>query len=217
MLVVFDVDGTLTATGTVDAEVYARSFQTVFGAELPSTNWADYVCPTDRGIAEEAARRLQLDSRRIQEFEGRFIAELYRELRVRGARPVPGATSVLDRLNDTGHVVALATGAWEQSARAKLAAARIEIGRRVLVGSDFHASRDEIVREALRRSGATGRAVYVGDGLWDLYAARAIGLPFVGVDPDRTGALQRAGVQHVVDDYQEFASFLQAASDAVVP
>jgi phosphoglycolate phosphatase-like HAD superfamily hydrolase len=218
MLVLFDVDGTLTATSAVDAEVYAQSFQAVFGVALPTTDWAAYACgATDRGIADEAVRQLKLDSRRTPEFERHFLGELSRELRRRGVRPVPGATSILKRLTGSGHAVAFATGAWEESAREKLAAASIDIGRHVLVGSAFAASREEIVREARRRSGATQRAVYVGDGLWDVDAARALHLPFVGVDPEQSGALRRAGIRHVVEDYQDFAAFLREASDAGIP
>jgi phosphoglycolate phosphatase-like HAD superfamily hydrolase len=217
MLVVFDVDGTLTATGAVDAEVYAQAFGAVFGVVLPTTDWAEYSSPSDRGIAEEAVRRLRLDPRRIPEFEERFVAELRRALEHRGAEPVPGAVGVLDQLATAGHAVALATGAWQESARAKLAAAGIEIGNRVLVGSDFHTAREEIVQEATRRSRATERTVYVGDGLWDVRAARALRMPFIGVDSESTGALRRAGVRHVIGDYRDFAVFLSALCDATVP
>ncbi len=217
MLVLFDVDGTLTATGAVDGEVYANCFEAVFGTALPTTNWAEYACPTDQGIADEAVRRLQLDPSRMTDFKQRFVADLRRELAVRGARPVPGATDILGRLATAGHAVALATGAWEQSARAKLAAAGVEIGERVLVGSDFDASREEILREARRRSGTTGCAVYVGDGLWDARAAEALDLPFVAVDHEGAGVLRLAGVRHVVRDYEDFGAFLRALRDAAAP
>lgn len=59
----------------------------------------------------------------------------------------------------------------------------VEIGNRVLVGSDFHPAREEVIREAKRRSGATEATVYVGDGLWDVRAARALGMPFVASIP----------------------------------
>src|SRR5918996_1172095 len=208
MLVLLDVDGTLTATKGVDGEVYARSFHTVFGVALPTTDWAAYACgATDRGIADEALRQLGLDSRRVAEFERHFLGELRRELRRRGAQPVPGARTILERLTMAGHTIALATGGWEESARAKVAAAAIDVGPYVLVGSGFAASREEILREARRRSGASERAVYVGDGRWDVQAARALHLPFIGVDAERTGVLRRAGIRHIVEDYLDLAGF----------
>jgi len=214
MLVLFDVDGTLTATTAVDAEVYAQMFHMVFGVALPTMDWGEYRLPTDRGIAEEAVRRLRLDPGGIPEFERRFVAQMSCELGRRGAQPVAGAVGILDRLEMAGHAAALATGAWEQSARVKLSAAGIKLGQRVLIGSDFHPSREEIVREAWRRSGPMRPAVYVGDGLWDLRAARALGLPFVGVDSEGTGTLRGACVPHVVPDYQDHAAFISALHEA---
>ena len=217
MLVLFDVDGTLTATTSVDAEVYARVFDEVFGVALPTTDWGEYRCPTDRGIAEEAVRRLRLEPGGIPEFERRFISELGRELERRGARPVAGAASVLDLLEASNHAVALATGAWERSARLKLAAAGVRLGQRVLVGSDHHPCREDIIREARHRAGAARPAVYVGDAPWDARAARALDLPFVGIDPAGTGALRAAHVRQVVPDYQDREAFIAALHEATVP
>lgn len=214
MLVVFDVDGTLTETDALDAEVFAGCFEAVFGVPLPTTRWSDYASPTDAGIAGEAVRRLGLDGRRIPELDDRFVTELERRLRSSGARPIPGARGVFDGLAAAGHVAALATGALERSARLKLAAAGIAIGDRVLVGSDFHPERASILREAIRRTGWTGRAVYVGDAGWDVRAARELALPFVGVDPGGNQALRRAGVRHVVAGYAEVPAFLAALEGA---
>lgn len=217
MLVVFDVDGTLTRTGEVEARVYAQAFAAVYRAPLPTTDWARYASPTDRGVAEEVVLRLGLDPRHIPELQARFVAELRQALEREGAGPVPGAERVLEGLERRGHTSALATGAWEGSARLKLAAAGIEVGHRVLVGSDFHARREEIVREAVRRCALGGRAVYVGDGPWDVQAARLLRLPFIGVDSEGTGALRRAGVEQVVASYLELEPFLAALEDASVP
>jgi len=217
MLVLFDVDGTLTATGALDAEVYERTFRTGFGDALPSAECAEYESPTDRGIAEEAVRRLGLDRRRIPEFEMRFVEELRRELGRRGAQAIPGAVRVLDRLAAAGHAVAVATGAWEEAARTKLAAAGIELGECILVGSDFHIAREHIVREAERRCGSAERTVYVGDGIWDVRVARALHMPFLGVDPEETGMLRREGVRHVIRDYRDFAAISCALRAACVP
>jgi len=216
MLVVFDVDGTLTRTGEVEARVYAQAFAAVYGTPLPTTDWAQYASPTDRGVAEEVVLRLGLDPRRIPELRARFVADLGHALERETPRPVPGAERVLEGLERSGHSSALATGAWEGSARLKLAAAGIEVGHRVLVGSDFHARREEIVREAVRRCAHGGRVVYVGDGLWDLRAARILRIPFIGVDSEGTGALRRAGVEQVIGSYLELGPFLAALRDANV-
>ena len=71
--------------------------------------------------------------------------------------------------------------------------------------------------EATRRSRAAGRTVYVGDGPWDVRAARALGMPFIGVDAQSTGVLRHAGVRHVIGGYRDFAVFQSALCDAIVP
>ena len=61
MLVVFDIDGTLTRTCDLDAALYARAFVDTFGFPLPRLDWSAYHHATDRGIAEEALRRAGRD------------------------------------------------------------------------------------------------------------------------------------------------------------
>ena len=41
-LVLFDIDGTLTATSAVDAQCYAAAFYRTFGFPLPTTDWDVY-------------------------------------------------------------------------------------------------------------------------------------------------------------------------------
>jgi phosphoglycolate phosphatase-like HAD superfamily hydrolase len=217
VLAVFDVDGTITETTAIDAEIYARVFCDVFGAPLPTTDWAEYEHATDQGVAQEAVERAGLDPRRIAHLKQRFVAALREALERHGAREVPGAAALLDRLAELGHAVAFATGAWEESARAKLASAGIAVGGRVLVGSDVQVVRAEIIREAIRQAPRARRTVYVGDGSWDVKAARALGIPFVGVDRRGTGRLALAGAREVVADFRDVGGALAALARAAVP
>jgi phosphoglycolate phosphatase-like HAD superfamily hydrolase len=98
VLMVFDVDGTLTLTGSLDAEAYARAFRSTFGAPLPGTDWARYRSPTDQGVAEEVVRHLGADPALIPEFRRRFLSDLGEKLGRRPAQPVPGAVEVFDSL-----------------------------------------------------------------------------------------------------------------------
>ncbi len=116
MLVLFDIDGTLTKSSEMDGEVFARAFKRVYGVPLPTTEWSDYAAATDQGISEEAVERLGRSADRIMELKNAFIAELTQEVARAGVAPVPGARLVLGRVLDHGHTVALASGAWEESA-----------------------------------------------------------------------------------------------------
>jgi len=213
MLVVFDIDGTLVRTCELDGALYARAFAETIGQPLPSLDWATYRRVTDRGIAEEALERLgrRGTSAILDALRRCFLAHLDAALADDGTRQVPGAAAILARLRADGHAVAFATGAWEASARMKLARARIAIGEAVLAACDDEPDRVAILRSVIARAGAGhDRVVYVGDGPWDAAAARARGLPFLGIDHDATGRLG-AAVHVVLRDYVDGDAFLRAA------
>ncbi|HET6438595.1 MAG TPA: HAD family hydrolase [Anaeromyxobacter sp.] len=214
MLVLFDVDGTLADTALLGRGIYERTFQAVFGASLPSTDWDTYLHETDRGVAEEALGRLGLAPGGLLEFERRLSEEMRRELSAGRVEPVPGAREAFAVVEAAGHQAAVATGAYEASARVKLAAAGIFLGDRSLVGSGFSNERVAIIREARRRAGGVGPAVYVGDGPWDLRAARAADVGFLGVDPRGSGRLAAAGAPLVLASLADGERLLSALETA---
>jgi phosphoglycolate phosphatase-like HAD superfamily hydrolase len=213
MLVVFDVDGTLVRTVELDAALYARAFAETVGWPLPSADWTTYRHVTDRGIAEEALARL---GRRgapalLQALRDRFLEHLDGALGFDETRQVAGAAAMLARLRAEGHTVAVATGAWEASARLKLARAGLAIDGCALAACDDEPDRVAILRAAIARAGnAHGRVVYVGDGPWDADAARTLGLPFVGIDHDASGRLGHVA-SVVLRDYADGDAFVRAA------
>ena len=52
-LILFDIDGTLTATSRCDADCYAAAFERTFSIPLPTTDWHAYKFVTDTGIITE--------------------------------------------------------------------------------------------------------------------------------------------------------------------
>ena len=216
-MIVFDVDGTLTRSTALDAALYAQAFAEVFAAPLPSTDWTRYANVTDRGIAEEAVARLGRAAGGIAARERRVVALLGEALRGAPIAEVPGAGAMLRRLRADGHRLALATGCWTASARAKLAAARLDVADLPLVGCDDHAAREAIVAAAARAAAPGERVVCVGDGAWDVRVAARLGLPFVGVDSEGSGRLAGLGGFPVVADYRDADRFLDALAAATVP
>lgn len=214
MLVVFDVDGTLTRSTGLDARLYAQAFRDVFGVPLPSTDWNDYHDATDRAIAEEAVQRLGCDARGIAAMRERFLDLLAYALRRGGPPTVPGAAEMLARLRGDGHAIALATGAWAASARLKLKRAGLPLEDVPLVGSDEHPRREQIVQAAMLAP--ADRIVLVGDGAWDVRAAARLELPFVGVDAEGDGRLRALGLA-VVADYRDAGAFVAALERAEPP
>jgi phosphoglycolate phosphatase-like HAD superfamily hydrolase len=221
MLVLFDVDGTLTRTAGLDAQLFARAFEDTFGAPLPTTDWTEYPAVSDQGIAEEAALRVlarRADPTEIGEMRDRFLVMLVETLgRWSSPLQVPGAAAIVTALREEGRAVAIATGCWEASARAKLAAARIDATGLPLVGSDHEPEREKILASAIEMAGAAiGRdaIVYVGDSPWDVTAARRLGIGFVGVDADKSGLLARTGAFDVLRDFDDGKSVLTALARA---
>lgn len=221
MLVLFDIDGTLTQTNALDATLFARAFAETFRIELPTLDWTAYRDVSDRGVAEEGAlralgRRARPDE--IAAMRERFLTSLRRALGEHvGKLEVPGADAILRTLREEGRTVALATGCWDASARLKLAHAEIDIAGLTLAASDDEPDRARIMATAIEASGAVvGRdaIVYVGDGPWDAAVARRVGVGFVGIDVHRTGTLGRAGAFEILHDFEDGSVFLAALARA---
>ena len=53
-LVVFDLDGTLTATSAVDETCFVQAFADSLNIHRLSTNWLDYDHATDTAVARQA-------------------------------------------------------------------------------------------------------------------------------------------------------------------
>jgi phosphoglycolate phosphatase-like HAD superfamily hydrolase len=55
--VLFDIDGTLTATNEIDRDCFLEAFRLEFGIAEIDTDWLSYEQTTDRGITAEIFRR----------------------------------------------------------------------------------------------------------------------------------------------------------------
>lgn len=190
--VIFDIDGTLTRTNRVDHQCYLAAFHEVAGQEL-TDDFHAYPHVTDGGILETAWQRMfgrSPGQEEVERMKAAFLARLEAAWAADPGRfkPLPGAGELLAELKaDQDLALGLATGCWRSSAVRKLAWAGLETKDLPLAGSDETPSRVEIIRACLGRAarerGGSGfeAAVYVGDGPWDLAAAKELGLGFIGV------------------------------------
>ncbi|MDQ6803086.1 MAG: HAD family hydrolase [Acidobacteriota bacterium] len=184
-LAIFDIDGTLIDSNAVDNACFLASL----GTSADRIDWNDYPHHTDRGLTHEFLRRkwsrdpLEED---IAHHRAVFIDAL--RARITTLEEIRGARAFIELLRERGWEIALATGAWSESARLKLAAAGFP-PTLPLACCDEWPSREEIV------SGAIGgrkydRIVVFGDGWWDVRAARNLNLPFIGVGGAAKGAAE---------------------------
>ncbi|MBX7257391.1 MAG: HAD family hydrolase [Candidatus Hydrogenedentes bacterium] len=224
-LILFDIDGTLTATSDADKDCYDRAFLRAFGVPLPTTDWHAYKHVTDTGIIHEVVepawgRPVAISE--IEAFESAFLDELMMafETNPGGFTEVPGACALLSALQKMENVaIALATGGMRKTALFKLS--KIGIDGEQLAGgfANDAISRADIARIAAQRTGVQASdIVYVGDGMWDLLTSRELGMRYVGITRESNAdRLREAGATALLEDYSDPAAFYAALETAKVP
>ncbi len=218
-LVIFDIDGTLTQTDQADGDCFVSALADVFGFRDVNTDWSTYRHATDAGILHEihtARTGRAPGAAEIARFRQRFIERLTEAGQQTGFAPVPGAAAMLALLAQSpDHRVALATGAWQDSARLKMTGAGLNYHAHPAASSDDALDRETIIRTAVRRAamqfGQPTQTLYVGDGVWDARACRNLGLPFIGIGQGpRAERLMAEGAVRVFADYSDPESFMDA-------
>ena len=227
-LAIFDVDGTLLDNMEVEDACYSAALREVL--ELPSldTDWTRYEHVSDAAIAVEAYRRhhgSEPDPTRLEATVARFVRLLAdaHESDAGAIRPVAGAVELFDALLERGWAVAIATGAWRRASELKLSAGGVSFAGVPMATSEDGPARSSIVSAARARAERLhgverfDRVVSIGDGVWDVLAARDLGLPFVGVGPgERAERLRAAGVGVILESYADIEATVAALEAATV-
>lgn len=229
-LAIFDIDGTLTNTNSVDNECFVKALAEAHGITGVNTNWAEYPHTTDSGIMLhiflERFGRVP-EAKELAEFKQSFVDLLNEQYRSNSSlfAEISGAGSALNRLRqESDWRVAIATGCWRESASLKLAAAGLEIDGIPAAYAEDGLSREEIVQAALLkaldyyRQSNFERVVSVGDGLWDVRAARALDLAFLGIGTgEYETMLRQAGAKHVIEDLADCRLLIRCLNEAATP
>ena len=190
--IVFDIDGTLIESMTIDSDLYFSSISDVLGIVEFRANLSDYDHVTDSGIIAQVMddNALPQDSSAIDSIRNRFVAGLTEHIETVGPFPeIPGAAQFIDRLRASKeHDVAIATGGWKRSALLKLDTSKLDVNGIPVFSCDDSPSRTEIMRIALSKLGNEYESVtYFGDAEWDRRACEILGWEFVPVGPDLSG------------------------------
>jgi phosphoglycolate phosphatase-like HAD superfamily hydrolase len=226
-LVVFDVDETLIETGTVDMDCFWQAAKEIF--RLPSNypTWVEGLTDVT-GLAilsqlcEQALAR-KISGSELDRFKARFVAILEAAVRrnEKCIRAMPGAAEALAALRATaGLEAAIATGCFLPSAEFKLRTAGLLNPDIPIASCDDARSREAIMlsaaRNAVAKHGCQFSAVtYVGDGVWDIKAARNLGWGFIGIaSGDGAEQLRRAGAAMVLPNFSPSEEFFDAISKA---
>ena len=223
-LVVFDVDGTLACTSTVDDECWQKAALEVLGIDGISTDWGAYEHSTDEAIASELIR----DRTNFFDVVGKVheVRDRFRDLILEAGKSdsdlftaMPGAPTLFSYLAQAGWESAIATGGWELTARYKLSRAGVPHENVPAAFADDAHPRSEIIQLAQHRAEEkTGKSfdhvVYVGDGVWDVRAARALNIGFVGCATfPRSQELEQAGAKCVLPCFSNPELILNALNN----
>ncbi len=222
-IVMFDIDGTLTETMKVDAECYVQSLAEVCGFTDIETDWSSYRHATDSGIFHEIhlARTGRTPSvAEVSRFRQHFIELLTQASSKAAFTPIPGARQMLSRLAASAeHRVSLATGAWRDSARLKMASAGMCFDDHPAASADDAFDRESIMKLSMQRAverygGPFASTVYIGDAVWDARACRALGIPFIGIGSGvRAARLASEGAIRVFPDFSDADLFLETLDE----
>jgi len=229
-LVIFDVDGTLTQTNAVDGICFVQALADAHSITEINTNWIDYRYVTDSGIMFEIFRERfgrPPDDAELRSYKSCLLNLLETHWNKDSSlfAEISGASCALTRLTqETGWAVALATGCWRVSAELKLRAAGIQTEHLPAAFAEEGLSRETILQTAVSRArqfyeqNGFERLVSVGDAQWDVDAARALGISFVGVaNGDRAARLRRAGATHVLEGSSDYGKLVGSLREAEVP
>src|ERR671917_844182 len=209
-ILLFDIDGTLVATGGAGAAAWKRAFQELYGIPADIGEYTD-AGMTDHDVGAKTFEAVlhrkpvphelaQLIQRRLEHLP-EAVAES------EGYRVLPGVPERLRQLSRDGHLLGIITGNGDGAAAVKLA--RGDLNRWFTFGAYATAGVDRagIVRRAVERGEAMlgqdvpNSDIYViGDTPLDISAAHAVECTAIGVATGHfdADALREAGADHVL-------------------
>lgn len=225
--ILFDVDGTLVYSNSVDSRSFAETYQAIYGEEFPSIDWRVYPHVTDHTIFGTVIRERfgrEVEPGEMEHFQNCFVDLLQEK---RGQSPgefmeVPGAKAMVDHLLAADYGVGIATGGWGRPAKLKLRHVGIPVESLIFSAADNQVTREDILQQAIDEAeaayGGLDRVVYIGDAIWDVKTTRNMGLDFVGLRlQGDVEALTAAGAGVVIQNYNNQAAFLESLQRAHPP
>jgi phosphoglycolate phosphatase len=214
-ILLFDIDGTLVATGGAGAVAWRRAFEDLHGipADIGQFTDAGMTDPDVGAKTFEAVLGRKPSPHELAQLVQRRLEHLPEAVaESEGYRVLPGVPERLRQLSREGHLLGLITGNGDGAAFTKLA--RGDLVRWFSFGAYATAGleRAGIVRQAVARGEAflgenvPNTEIYViGDTPLDIEAAHAAGCTAIAVATGKydAAALREAGADHVLETLEE--------------
>lgn len=216
VLVVFDIDGTLTDTVTLHRKAFHEVLIS-FGLPGLSSEVKEYKHHTDSNIFKEIYTSFRDDW--TEEVSKKFEDELARNIKEKfqsRISEVSGARVFLEKLRSEKIPFAYATGSFYEPAFLKLEGCSLPLDAPLATASSFY-ERESIVQFAIEESNKKyskqfSKTICFGDGIWDSKTARNLGLEFIGITEDREllSEWKEQKIHHVFRNYSDHLSVLSA-------
>ncbi len=220
-LLLFDIDGTLIASGGAGRDAIADAFAEEFG--LSGLDGVQIDGRTDTGIFEDALTLVGVDPTpdAVERMTAAYLTRLPENLESHDGRILEGVVDLLDALDGGDAVVGLATGNVVKGAELKLRYYGIWDRFRGGGFGDVSSDRTKVLAAALETLAAAGgvdvaaaSAIVIGDTPRDVSAGHAIGARVLAVATGNydEAALRDAGADFFLPDLRD----TQAALDILL-
>jgi HAD superfamily hydrolase (TIGR01509 family) len=211
--VVFDLDGTLVDTVETRIAAWLRTFDE-FGIPADRAEVAKLIGSDGRRLARIVAEAAgeAIDADRAEEIDRR-AGEVFSELNT-DPKPLPGTGELLRALDERGLPWAIATSSRPEQVEASIKALGLSRRPTIIDGSQVERAKpapDLLLFAARELRVEPAQTWYVGDAIWDMQAARAAGMPAIGVASGSATAeeLEEAGAWLTVDHLGQLMHLIQ--------
>jgi HAD superfamily hydrolase (TIGR01509 family) len=212
--VIFDVDGTLVDSNDAHARAWVAAFAEhgITVAYEPVRRaigmGGDKLMPLVSGLEEDSREGKPIAKRR---------AEIFQEIWLPQLKPFPRTRELVQRVSDSGVVLAVASSATEEELHPLLAAAGVSdlIPTRTSSDDAEESKPDpDIVKAALRRTGCSAaQAIMIGDTPYDVEAARRAGIRIIALE---CGGWGRADLGNATEVYRDASELLDRYEESVL-
>ena len=188
-LFIFDIDGTLARTNSVDSNCYKEAVVSFLGDVRFRDTWSDYVNVTDEGILSEIVsdNKIGINKEIKDSIKEKFLKLLKMEFNREKPEEIPGGIAFLQNLSRLNIAFSFATGCWKDSALLKLKETGYSFNPGLVASSDDSIERKQIMLISFEKAKNyyklkdIEKIYYFGDGIHDFKACEKLDWNFIGV------------------------------------